>query len=299
MATYEHTFTDSGWADDVFPAEWKAKLQERLDYNTNWKEICNVEYTNSKVLMNPYMSTVPTLQSHTRGTAYTYQTFAITNEYVNIDQSKILAIPIDRADLAQLGFVKAMDLADLQGQLIQENLETDMLANHAMWTNFDQGTLDTGTADTVAITIDINNIFDIMGVMKRKISEANGDKLAARNGMFILWSPTEFELVENFAAANGFNTADYALKNGIDAGFVYRGIHHYKSNLHASGHLFGGVKGLFHLGILKATYGDVHYVNEPATAEGALSAIGVNSRIDWEFKSWELNKCLLFDIIKA
>lgn len=268
-----------------------------MSYNTNWKEVCNVEYTDSKVIMNPYMSTVPSLQSHTRGTPYTNQVFALTNEYLSIDQSKILAIPIDRADLAQLGFVKAMDLAELQGQLVQEALETDMLANHAMWTNFDAGTLADGTATTVAITIDINNIFDIIGKMKTKISEANGDSLATRNGMFIIWRPADFEILENFAASNGFNTADYALKNGLDAGFLYRGVYHYKSNLHATGHLFGGVKNLFHLGLLKSTYGDTHYVEEPATADGALSAIGVNTRVDWEFKTWKNFLPLLFDII--
>jgi len=281
----------------VFPAEWKTKLQDRLGYNTNWKEVCNVEYTDTKVLMNPYMSSVPSMQSHTRGTPYTYQTMTITNEYVSIDQSYILPIPIDRADLAQLTFLKAMDLADLQGTLISEKYETDMLANHAMWTNFDAGTLDDGTATTVAIDVDINNIFDIIGRMKTKITEANGDKLAGRNGMFIIWTAMQFEVLENFAAANGFNTADYALKNGLDAGFYYRGVYHYKSNLHSSNHVFGGVRKLFHLGILKATHGDVHYVEEPSTADGALSAIGVNTRMDWEFKAWTNTKGLLFDII--
>lgn len=281
----------------MFPAEWKTKLQERLEYNTNWKEVCNVEYTNANTLHNPYMSTVPSLQSHTRGTPYTYQVFTITNEFVTINQSEILGIPIDRADLAQLTFVKAMDLAELQAQLIQETLETDMLANHAMLTNFDQGTLDTGTADTNAIDVDINNVWDIVGTMKRKISEANGDKLASRNGIFIIWTPKQFQLIEDFAASNGFNTADYALKNGIDAGFYYRGCFHYKSNLHNSNHVFGGVKKLFHLGICRGTYGDVQFNNDPATADGALSGIGVVSRIDWEFKAWTNTKPLLFDII--
>ena len=196
---FENIYTDSGWANDVFPAEWKTKLQERLEYNTNWKEVCNVEYTNANTLHNPYMSTVPSLQSHTRGTPYTYQVFTITNEYVTINQSEILGIPIDRADLAQLTFVKAMDLAESQAQLIQETLETDMLANHAMLTNFDQGTLDTGTADTVAIDVDINKVWDIIGTMKRKISEANGDGLASRNGIFIIWTPKQFQLIEDFA----------------------------------------------------------------------------------------------------
>jgi len=297
--TFNHTYTDSGWANDVFPAEWKTKLQERLEYNTNWKEVCDVIYTDTNTMFAPYMSSVPSLQSHTRGTPYTYQVFTITSEYVTINQSEALAIPIDRADLAQLTFIKAMDLAELQGQLIDEYLETDMLANHAMWTNFDAGTLVDGTATTVAIDVDINNIFQIIGKMKTLIREANGMKLAKRNGMFIIWTATQFEVLEQFAAANGWNTADYALKNGISEGFMYRGVLNLSSNLHASNHVFGGVRKLFALGICKSTYGDVQFVNEPATADGALSGIGVVSRIDWEFKAWTNTKGLLYDIITS
>lgn len=243
------------------------------------------------------MSTVPSLQSHTRGTPYTYQVMTITSEYVTINQSYILGIPLDRADLAQLTFVKAMDLANLQGQLINEYLETDMLANHAMWTNLDAGSLETGTASGVNITVDLTNIFKIIGKMKTLISKANGDTLAGRNGMFIIWRPEDFELLEEFAASNGYNTADYALKNGIDAGFMYRGVLHLKSNKHTTGHVFGGVKNVFTLGICKSTYGDTQFVNEPATADGALSGIGVVSRIDWEFKAWTSTAGVLFDIL--
>lgn len=245
----------------------------------------------------PYMSTVPSLQSHTRGTPYTYQVFTLTSEYVTINQSQSLAIPLDRADLAQLGFVKAMDLANLQGQLIDEYLETDMLANHGMWTNLDAGSLATGTASGVNIDVDLTTIFKIIGKMKTLISKANGDNLASRNGMFIIWRPEDFEVLEEFASANGYNTADYALKNGIDAGFVFRGVTHYKSNKHTAGHVFGGVKKVFALGICKSTYGDVQFVNEPATADGALSGIGVVSRIDWEFKAWTNSAGLIFDIL--
>jgi hypothetical protein len=245
----------------------------------------------------PYMSTVPSLQSHTRGTPYTYQVFTITSEYVTINQSQILGIPIDRADLAQLTFVKAIDYAALQGQLIDEYLETDMLANHAMWTNLDAGSLATGTANTVAIDVDLTTIFKIIGKMKTLISKANGDKIAGRNGLFIIWRPEDFEVLEEFASANGYNTADYALKNGIDSGFIYRGVLHLKSNKHAIGHVFGGVKKVFALGICKSTYGDVQFNNDPATADGALSGIGVVSRIDWEFKQWTNSVGLVYDII--
>lgn len=284
-----NTFTGNVWLED-----WKVKLQERLDYDTLWKEVCRVEYTDSQILNNPYMSTVPSVQSHTRGSAYTHQLFTLTNEYVTINQSGIIPMVIDRADLAQQKYVKQMDMAALQGQLIDEYIETDMLANHAMWTNFDNASIG---GDAGNIDVSITTIPDIIRGMKREIGEANGKKLMKRYGAFIIWREADFEKLEAYCQAMGFNTADTALKNGIVKGFEYMGVTHYSSNLHTAGHVFGGVKNLFHLGICKGTYGDVYIDNEPATASGALSAISVNSRVDWEFKAWTLSAGLLFDIL--
>ena len=283
-----NTFTGSVWLED-----WSVKLQERLGYPTNWKEVCRVEYTNERVFNNPYMSSTPSMASHTRGSVYVHQKFTLTNEYVTINQSKIIPMIIDRADLAQCKYVKQMDMAVLQGNLINEYLETDMLANHAMWTDFDNASIG-GSAGN--ITVSANNIDDIIRGIKREIREANGKDLMKRNGVFIIWRAADFEILEQMAQANGFNLADIALKNGIDEGYHYMGVDHYVSNSHTSGHLFGGVKNLFHLGILKDTYGQIVYDSEPATAEGAISGVAVVSRLDWEFKAWELNKVVLYDI---
>lgn len=283
-----NTFTGSVWLED-----WAVALQERLGYPTNWKEICRVEYTNERVFNNPYMSTVPGLQSHTRGSVYVHQKFTLTNEYVTINQSYILPMIIDRADLAQCKYVKQMDMAKLQGQLINEHLETDMLANHAMFTDFDNSAIG-GAAGN--ITVSASNIDDIIRGVKRKIREANGKDLMKRNGVFILWRAADFEILESVAQANGFVLADIALKDGIDEGYRYMGVDHYVSNSHTSGHLFAGVKKLFHLGILKDTYGQIVYDDEPATAEGAISGVAVISRIDWEFKAWNLDVSVLFDV---
>jgi len=284
-----NTFTGS-----VFLEDWAVKLQERLGYPTNWKEICRVEYTDTRVFNNPYMSTTPSLQSHTRGSAYTHQLFTLTNEYVTINQSQILPMIIDRADLAQCKYVKQMDMANLQGQLINEYLETDMLANHDSWTNFDNSAIG-GSAGN--ITVSSSNIDDIIRGIKREIREANGKDLMKRNGVFILWRAADFEILEAVAQANGFVLADIALKNGIDEGYHYMGVDHYVSNSHASGHLFGGIKKLMHLGILRATNGQIVYDSEPATDGGAISGIAVVARVDWEFKVWTLDLPVLYDIL--
>src|SRR3990167_6134657 len=280
----------------LYPVDYVTKFQERLDKDTNWKQVCKVDISNKRALTNPYMSSVPALQAHTRGTAYTHQTFALTTEAVTIDQSQNLGLFIDRADLAQQTYVDMMDLAELQGQLIDEQLETDMLANHAMWTNFDNASLGGAAGD---ITVSAATVDDIIRGIKREIREANGTSLMNRNGVFIVWRAADFEILEAYVQANGFSTADDALKNGTVEGFKYLGVTHLVSNLHAAGHLFAGVKNLFHLGILKDTYGQVIYDQEPATADGPLSGVGIVARIDWEFIGWTNVKTCLFDILVA
>src|SRR5436305_9501024 len=107
----------------VFQEEWEAKLQERLSEPTKWKEICNVIYTNDKVIHNPY-HTEATVQAGTRGSGYTPQDIQSTDESVTIDTFKILAQVIDRADLAQTKYITQMILADKQGVLLNEAIET-------------------------------------------------------------------------------------------------------------------------------------------------------------------------------
>lgn len=280
----------------LYPIDYVTKFQERLDYDTNWKQVCKVDISNKRVLTNPYMSTVPSMQSHTRGTAYTHQTFALTTEAVTINQSQNLGLFIDRADLAQQTYVDMMDLAQLQGQLIDEALETDMLVNHAMWTDFDNASIG-GSAGN--ITVSATNIDDIIRGIKREIREANGTSLMNRFGAFIIWRAADFEILEAYVQANGFQEADNALKNGTVEGFKYLGVSHYVSNLHAANHVFAGVKNLFHLGILQDTYGQVIYDQEPATADGPLSGVGIVARIDWEFIAWNNTKTCLFDVAVA
>lgn len=279
----------------IYGEEWAIKAQERLAEPNKWKEICKVEYTDSKVLHNPYI-TDPTVQTGTRGSAYTHQDVTLTDESVDITTFKILPQLIDRADLAQQTFVKQMDLASAQGQLINEAIETAMYAEHAQFTDFDNTAIG-GAAGN--ITVSESNIDDIIRAMKREIREANGEDLMTRNGAFIVWRPADFEKLEAYVQAQGFSTADGALKDGTSQGFKYMGVEHYSTNKNTAGHLFGGVKKLLHLGICKSTYGQVVIDSEPAVSAGAVSGIAVIMRADFKFKAWTKTKPLLFDILVA
>lgn len=279
----------------VYEEDWAVKLQERLAEDNKWKRICRVEYTDTKVLHNPY-STDASVQTGTRGSAYTHQAITVTDESVTIDTFDILPQLIDRADLAQQSYVRQMELAESQGVLLDEAIETAMMAAHAQWTNFgDTGGGVLGLAAT-AITVSASNIDDIIRGVKTQIRKANGESLMNRFGAFIMWRPEDFELLEAFEQANGFNSADTALIEGTTQGHLYMGVRHFSTNKYTAGHLFGGVMNLFHVGICKSTYGQIVIDQEPATSGGAVSGIAVVSRVDFKFVAWTKVKPVLFDI---
>ena len=279
----------------IYQNEYLTKLQERLSEFNKWKDICRVEYTDVQVIHNPYLTDV-TANTGTRGTAYTPEAVTTTDDTVTINQYKIAAQYIDRADLAQKTFAGWMELADNQGIVLNEAIETAMYANHAQYTDFDNASIG-GAAGN--ITVSESNIDDIINGMLREIGEANGDAMYERYGAFIVWRHADFEKVKAYAAAQGFSTADDVLKNGIKQGFHYLGVDHYASNKLTAGHLFGGVKKLLHLGICKSTYGKINVIEDPVVGGGQISGIGINSRVDYGFEAWEKVKPVLFDILVA
>lgn len=200
---------------------------------------------------------------------------------------------IDRGDLAQSTYLSQMDTADRQGVLMNEKIESLIFAQYGLLTTFDNTQIG-GAAGN--ITVSSSNIDDIIRAIKREISEAKGDSMLERNGGFIIWRPADFELLEAFCQANGFSTADSALKTGVKGGFEYMGLTHYKSNLLTAGHLLAGVKKLFTVGVLKDTYGQI-MVNEKDP--GNVSGVSIVSRFDIGYKMWALTKPLVFNVTVA
>jgi hypothetical protein len=278
----------------IYAEDWAVKLQERLSEPVKWKDVCRVEYTDTKVLHNPYLSDA-TVQNLTRGTAYTMQDITETDESISIDTGKILAQFIDRGDLAQSGYMRQMELADTQGVLINEAVESGFLGDYASLTTFDNTELN-GSAGN--ITVSSTNVDDIIRAVKRKIRVAGGQSLLERNGVFIIWRPTDLEILEGFMQANGFVAADKALQDTAtpQGGFPYMGVTHYSSNLLTSGHLVAGVKKVYHLGILKSTFGQIVVDDKDP---GLKSGISVVSRVDYKGKAWAKTKPLLFNITVA
>lgn len=284
-----------------YPEVWATSLQERLTGPTNWKEICEVIYSDTRTLNIPYMSTEYSLQSGTRGTAYSHSDFALTNDTLTISSTDVVSVFMDRADVAQNNLVNAAEHGARQGDIINERVEDLFLAQHAGWTDF--GTSDGGTTFGLAsgqITISVANIDNVTRAIKREIIKAKGSKIARRNGIAIVWRPEDFEKLEESMAAQGYTFADMALRDGImDAdgqGKYAFGVYHYVSESHTANHVFAGVRKIQQVGLLKSTYGRIYYNPNAVNADGPLSGVSYEARLDYGFNPKAGLTALLFDV---
>lgn len=262
--TYETTFEDV--------------LQDRLDRPTTWKEMCDVTVSDTRVVSTSYMSTTPSLTTVTRGTGVVGQTFVETAETLTISTGRDLGLFVDLADLAQSDWTKPAELFNRIGALLNEFVESAVLARFATWTTFDNASIG-GAAGN--ITVSASNIDDIIRGVKRQIRVANGQMLMNQNGVGFVWRAADFEILEAFVQANGTSTADDALKNGTVEGLRYLGVDNYWSNDHTAGKLFASVKKVERLGILRGTYGRAHTIDFPAGDTNTfMSGKAFYSRID-------------------
>lgn len=282
------------FSSGVYPQVWENKLQERLDKPTNWKEVCEVIYSDKQVFNLPYMSTEFVIQTGTRGTAYGFSDFTLTNDTLTINTFKPVPVFIDEADLAQCSLVTIAELAERQGRIIDEQLETAFLANNAAWTNFDNASIG-GSAGN--ITVSISNIDDIIRGVKREIIEANGLDMMNKYGVAFVWRAADFEILEAYMQSNGFNLADESLKRGImtENGYYAFGAYHYVSNSHEAGHVFAGVRKVETIGILRDTYGKIKVTEDPNLQSGK----GVISRVDYGINTKAGHATLVFDVLVA
>ena len=299
----------------IWQAAWENKVAQRLDKSQNWKEVCDVHYTDTQATNFPLISTanepaVTAAQFASAagrsdltkvipfiGTTYTNETLSVTN--TDID-----SVYMDYADQAQSKYADWATLGDLLGKKINERVESVVLANHAAWTDFgDTGAGVLGLAST-AITVSATNIDDIVRGIIEQIITANGFSLYKQNGGFTVWRPADWTLLTAFMQANGFYQADQALKQGGgDVGGVemvgvpYIGLYHYVSTLFTASHIMAGVRKTQKLGLLRSTFGKTYVAEMPASSTaGSLSGTQIHSRLDYGTLVQTNVKPVLFDI---
>ena len=278
----------------IYQALWENKLARRLDKPQNWKDVCDVVYTDSQTYNFPLISTsnepaVATLTNTAAGRStlsnvIPFVSVTQTNETLSIVTAEIDSVYVDYADQAQSNYAKMADMGTLLGKKINERAEAISLGNHTNWTDFgDTGAGVLGLTAT-QITVTANNIDDICRGIIEQTQTANGYDLYLENGGFMEWRPADWTFLVTYMQANGFQFADEALRDGGKGrmGKESLGLFHYVSTSHTANHLFGGVRKVQKLGILTQTYGKVYKAEMPASSTaGSLSGTQIHTRLDY------------------
>lgn len=279
---------------------WATKLQERLTGPATWKEICEVIYSDTQILNLPYMSTEYSLQSGTRGSAYSHSDFALTNDTLTISSQDIVSVFQDRADLAQSNLATAAEHGARMGDLVSERVEDLFLLQHSGWTDIGSDGSGGFTTGTTAIDTSVTNIDNLVRFIKQKVIEAKGSKLMNRYGLAFVWRPKDFNRLEENMASQGFTFADQALKDGImnaDSQSKYAfGAYHYVSESHNSNHVFAGVRKIQQVGLLKSTFGKIFFNQFAVDGNGPLSGVNWETRLDYGFNPKAGLTNILFDV---
>ena len=285
----------------IYQAAWEAKVAERLDKSQNWKEVCDVRYTDVNAINFPLISASNEPAAASQFAANTDRTdvskvipfigVTYTNETLSVSLTYMDSVYMDYAAQAQSQYADWAELGDLLGKKLNEQMETLVLANATAWTNFgDTGGGVLGLSAT-KITVSSTNIASIVRGIIEQIITANGYAKYKADGGFVVWRPADWTLLTQYMQANGFYQADLALKDGGgDVGGVelvgvpYMGLFHYVSTLGTAGSLMAGVRKVQIVGLLKSTYGNTYTAQMPASSTaGSLSGTQIHSRLDYGF----------------
>lgn len=279
---------------------FEQELQERLAAPQNWREVCKVTMTNTRTITQQSISTTgdwAATAGLTRGTSFDPTDIVEVIDDLVISDGRHVTTYFDFGDFAQSPWTNEREIFKRAGQRLGEYIESQVLAQHASWRNIG---LSGGTwtdNDGTAGAASASNIDDLARIIRRVIREQNGASMLSRHGAFAVLSPVSFEFVEAFAQANGFASADEALKKGLAPQVHYLGIDWYVSNDNATNHVMAGVKKIEHLGILKGTFGKMHKFPGIAGSSGGIqSGIAYHSRVDIGHNTPTDHKELVFDV---
>jgi len=286
---------------------WDNKLAQRLDKPQNWKEIMDVMYTDTQTTVLPYIATSgePAVVTSSLTSAAARSTLTnvivpvdvtIATETLQIVTTNYDAVYLDYADQAQSNYAKIAGMGDLLGMKINERIESLVLADSANDTNFGDVGAGVPGLGASALTVTSSNIDDIIRGIIEQIYAANGFDLYRSNGGYVVWRPADWTAVTAFMQANGFSSADQALRNGSQIGIDFMGLNHYVSTSHTAGHLSAGVRKLKKLGLLRSTFGKIYTTETPGHADGMMSGTTIHARLDYGFKLQTNVAGLVFDV---
>ena len=194
--------------DLLSPALWSARVQKLLENSLVGPAICNTEERAGLKFgyrtHRPYTGDVYAV-TYTKGVAPTFQDMQATDEYLDVDQAKIIPMYLDDIDEIQNKY-KTLDIYS-QRMVYQMRNQIDQnifsLVQNALLGN------------SVAFTLDTANVFP-------KFSNAKADLF--NNGVedtmpwYSVVDADTISLIEQVRGFNGFKVSDDTLINGYGLG---------------------------------------------------------------------------------
>jgi hypothetical protein len=275
-------------------------MQERLARPQNWKEMCKVTMSNTRVITSQSISTAgdwAATTALTRGTAFDPTDVAEVADLLTISTGHHVTTYFDFGDLAQSPWTTEKEIWGRAGERIGERIEIEVLAQHASWRNLGNSAGIWADDTDVVLAASAANVDDLSALIRRVIRAQNGATLMDRYGVGAVVGPTTFSFLELFAMANGFASADEALKNGLAPQIKYLGINWYVSNDNAADHAFAGVRKIQRLGLLTGTFGRMHkFPGIAGTSGGIQSGIAFHTRVDLGHLTPTDHALLVYDV---
>jgi hypothetical protein len=186
------------------PYIWTSVVQDFLNASLVATEICNTKceaYLTSGSRVNfPYMSDVR-VQSYTQGTDLTVDALTATQDYLDVDQSKVVVFAIDPVQEKQSLANYGIEMARQATFQLRNNIDQAVLASgvSAAGSTVAGGTLTTSTL--------VSKMTDVYSTLARK-NAVDGE-------LFAVVDPETASLLSQTFIANGFNIADNTLRNGF------------------------------------------------------------------------------------
>lgn len=189
------------------PEVWSARVQELRKNSSVGMLIANTEerarLTKGDRVHRPYHSEVYT-STYTKGTAYTPLDVSTTDEYLEVNQTPIIPIYIDKIDDIQNLYSTMDKLSTRSGYEVKDHIDRAVLSEVS------NAALNGGSA----VTISTSNIVSEISTAKAELFN-NGVEIDTP--WFAVFDPDTISVIEQIFIASGFKKSDEVLERGYGA----------------------------------------------------------------------------------
>ena len=197
------------------PEVWAANIQDTLDKTLVAKEICSTSLKSNlsfgDVVHVPYIGNV-TATAYVDATGVTISDVNPCDEYLTVNRQYHAAVYIPTKDIIQNKYSTAQIYQDRLSYALQDEIDAAVLANvTSAGLTLDAGDL-AGGSGSGSISATTSNIIEIFAAARAAL---RGNNVKESGDFIAVITPELASIIEQKAAASGFNVADSTLKNGF------------------------------------------------------------------------------------